>query len=183
MTPIASIGFSRGAIVYLLKLAKAQLSKAGVPGAQLHSVERIKDIGSRIMTEEQVQAWFAKWTIVERDYAISMMSKDVARRVARSSSSSDEGAPAGVCAEIAVHAVDMAVHGLLCWLWSDERIRMHYVNDDGTTIDMKKASDGWHGDYVGFSTHGGWIHELSKFKDGVPPIEHGPSDSNGKQPS
>jgi hypothetical protein len=146
-------------------------------------VERIKDIGSRIMTEAQVQAWFAKWIIVERDYSISMMLKEQQKRLTQSSPNSHDRESVRVSAEIAAHAVDMAVHGLLCWLWSDERIKMHYVNDDGTTIDMKRASDGWHGDYVGFGTHGGWIHELSKCKDGLPPIERGQSDSNGKQPS
>jgi len=74
---------------------------------------------------------------------------------------------------IGMLAVDEAVGSLLCWLWSDDRIQMHYIDKDGTEINLKKASDGWHGDYVGYGTHGGWIHELSKYKDGLPPVNNG----------
>lgn len=73
--------------------------------------------------------------------------------------------------KIGQQAVDEALGGLLCSLWTDDRFQVNYVNDEGSSTDLKQASDGWHGDYIGFGTHGGWIHQYSKYGNGLPPTE------------
>ena len=113
------------------------------------------------------QTEFAQDVVRNRDHALYWLSQEVQGRNAKCPHRDlFRSLPESVqlaAYEIGRSAVDEAIGGLLCSLWSDDRYQLLYKHDDGLALDLKRMSDGWHGDFIGFGTHGGWIHEYSKY--------------------